>query len=261
MKRTGPDFYLGKTLIGVKSLFDIAWLLASHPCRRNLSFARLVLTVKPRYTMVKNRNLKVLFDSVGEADRRGLLGDIVECGVWNGGSAAIMAAASKEAWLRKELRMFWLFDSFQGLPPPGERDGNTEREKYFSGWNKGSVDLVRSVFDKVEYPPEKLKIVPGWFSETLGCEPIERIAILHIDADWYDSVKRVLDALYHRVVPGGFIIFDDYGLWPGCERAVKDYFAENQIPESIIRRIGRQGAYVEKPCDNSLQTEPISLGC
>jgi O-methyltransferase len=113
------------------------------------------------------------------------------------------------------------------------------------------VKLVEEVFGKIGYPREKVKIVPGWFNETLTREPIKDICILHIDADWYESVKTVLQTLYHRVVPGGFVVLDDYGLWPGCQSAVLDYFSENHISEKILRRIGKQGAYFQKPYQDS----------
>ena len=247
LKWISPDFYLGRVLVGMKSVLELVWLLVSQPTKRNFRFARLVLSVKPKFTMVKNRNLKILYDLVREANSRRLPGDIVECGVWNGGSAAILAAASLEARFQKELRTLWLFDSFQGLPPPGDRDGDIEKRNYFSGWNKGNARLVEEVFSKIGYPSEKLRIVPGWFNETLTREAIKDIVILHIDADWYESVKTVLQTFYSRLVPGGYIVLDDYGLWPGCQRAVMDYFSENHISEVILQKIGKQGAYFQKP--------------
>jgi O-methyltransferase len=247
MKLISPDFYLGRMLVGVKSMLDLARLLLCEPTERNLRFGRLVLKVKPKYTMVKNRNLRTLYDLVDQANRSQIPGDIVECGVWNGGSAAIMGAATMDEPFQKELRTIWLFDSFEGLPPPGEKDGDLERKNYFPGWNTGNVRLVREVFEKIGYPSEKLKIVPGWFAETLIREPIKDIVILHVDADWYESVKTVLEILYNRVVPGGFVVLDDYGLWPGCRRAVSDYFSENHISEINLHEIGGQGAYFQKP--------------
>src|SRR5438309_596248 len=128
MKLISPDFRLGRTLVGVKSMLDLAWLLLCEPTERNLRLARLVLKVKPKYTMVKNRNLRTLYDLVDQANRCQIAGDIVECGVWNGGSASIMGAASMGEPFQKELRTIWLFDSFEGLPPPGEKDGNLEKQ-------------------------------------------------------------------------------------------------------------------------------------
>ena len=246
-KLISPDFRFGRFLVGAKAIFDLVCLLACRPNKRNLRFARLVLSVKPKFTMVKNINLIHLYNLVGEANRRQIPGDIVERGVWNGGSAAIMGAADMDDGLRRELRTVWLFDSFQGLPPPGKNDGDLEKQTYFTGWNTGNVRLVRKVFEKIEFPSDKLRIVPGWFNETLAREPIKDIAILHIDADWYESVKTVLEILYHRVATGGFVVLDDYGLWPGCRSAVLDYFLENHISQSIVREIGKQGAYFQKP--------------
>jgi O-methyltransferase len=242
-----PDLFLGRVLVGAKSKLELIWLLVSRPSKPNLQFARLVLSVKPKFTMVKNRNLWVLYNLGGELNSHRVPGDIVECGVWNGGSAAILAAASLDAPFQKEVRMVWLFDSFQGLPPPGEKDGVIEKENYFSGWNKGNIKLVKEVFRKIGYPRDKLRIVPGWFNETLDREPIKDIAILHIDADWYDSVKTALQVFYDRVVPGGFVVLDDYGLWQGCRSAVLDYFSENHISEMNVKKIGNQGAYFQKP--------------
>lgn len=247
MKWVSPDFYLGRALVGVKSMLDLARLLLREPNKQNLRFARLVLKVKPKFTMVKNQNLRTLYSLVGQVNRRRIAGDIVECGVWNGGSAAVMGAASIGEISQEELRTIWLFDSFEGLPPPGEKDGDLEKRNYFPGWNRGDITLVQEIFTRIGYPREKVKIVPGWFNETLIREPIQDIVILHIDADWYDSVKIVLDVLYDRIVPGGFVVLDDYGLWPGCRRAVSDYFSENHISGIDIREIGRQGAYFQKP--------------
>lgn len=247
VKLISPDFLLGRMLVGLKSILELAWLLIRKPTKRNLRFARLIVTVKPKFTMVKNRNLKLLYDLVLDVNKCHLSGDIVECGVWNGGSAAMMGRASLEAPLDLEPRRLWLFDSFQGLPPPGEHDGDFEKQSYFPGWNKGNVKMVQEVLGKIGYPSDKLTIVPGWFDETIVREPIEEIVILHIDADWYQSVRTVLELLYPRVVPGGYVVLDDYGLWPGCERAVLDYFSEHQISEMIVREVGKQGAYFQKP--------------
>jgi len=260
-KLLSPDFNVGKLLVGVKGILDLAWLLAHQPSRQNLGFARLVVTVKPKFTMVKNHNLKLLYNLVEQANRSQMSGDIVECGVWNGGSAAVMGAANMDTALEKEPRTIWLFDSFQGLPPPGEKDGDREKENYFNGWNVGDVRLVNEVFQKIGYPLERLKIVSGWFNETIACQPIKDITILHIDADWYESVKTVLDNLYDRVIPGGFIVLDDYGLWPGCKSAVLDFFSEHNLPETLIRVIGKQGAYFQKPFQRTSESalQPLSV--
>jgi O-methyltransferase len=246
-KFIAPDFLIGKIIVMRKSLADSLKLIVRRPTAESLKFARLMIKVKPQFTMVTNKNLLTLCELVREVNRLQLPGDIVECGVWNGGSAAVMAFANEESKSPTE-RTIWLFDSFQGLPPAGEKDGELERRNYFAGWNKGDTDKVRKVFKKVGTPLTNVKIVPGWFDVTLKSTVINAIAVLHIDSDWYDSVKIVLDVLYEKVVPGGFVILNDYGTWSGCDRAFADFMAEqgNSSIELTIVEPGT-GAYFQKP--------------
>ena len=240
------DFTLGKVLVTLKTLFDILALLIQKPSRDSIHFARLILKIKPRFTMVRNRNLINLYKLVQAVNHQDLPGDIVECGVWNGGSAAMMGVAGKQGRNAK-LRTMWLFDSFQGLPHPSAEDGQREKKDYFPGWNKGNMDKVKTIFNKFGLELGQVKIIPGWFESTLSKTPIDSIALLHIDADWYDSVKTVLDAFYEKVVPGGFIILDDYGYWKGCTEAVKDFLSEKAIDGITIRRVNKGGAFFQKP--------------
>lgn len=247
VKIISPDFLTGKILVVLRSLFDSVCMVISHPSKESLKFVWRVLQIKPKFTMVKNDNLRILYDLVREANKSRLVGDIVECGVWNGGSAAIMAFACMDDSRQVRERTIWLFDSFQGLPPPGLQDGELENQRYFEGWNRGSVELVKEIFDKIEFPSERIRIVPGWFNETLHGAQIKDIMLLHIDADWYDSVKIALEAFFDHVVPGGYIVFDDYGYWPGCSRALTDFFSKRGIQEIAVKRVGRHGAYLQKP--------------
>jgi O-methyltransferase len=172
---------------------------------------------------------------------------LVECGVWNGGSAALMAVACCQdpTWYRR--RTLWLFDSFQGLPPPGEHDGACAASSFTDGWCKGSIDQVTKIFAKLGVPLQNVRIVPGWFETTIPAAEVAEIAVLHIDADWYSSVKLVLDRFYDRVVSGGFIVLDDYGHWPGCRDAVHDYLDEHGIAGVRIIEIDQDGAYFQAP--------------
>jgi O-methyltransferase len=242
------DFTLGKVISLRKAFADSVSLLIREPTCESLELTKLMLKVKPQYTMVTNKNLIALYRLVQQVNKLGLPGDIVECGVWNGGSAALMGIADGQNTHNYKNRMLWLFDSFQGLPRPTEKDGNLERENYFEGWCKGDINRVRRIFAKLGVPPDVVKIIPGWFENTLRNAPVDCIAILHIDADWYESVKLVLDVFYDKVVPGGFIILNDYGAWPGCNQAVNDFFAEynlNDIDLTIVEP--STGAYFQKP--------------
>lgn len=251
-KLLSPDFIIGKILISIKAIVDIALLVIMHPSKKSLSFAKLVFRVKPKFTMVRNENLRVLYDLVCRVDKLQLAGDIVECGVWNGGSAAIMGVALMEDPQRTQERTIWLFDSFRGLPSPGQKDGDFEKNFYFKGWSTGDAALVKEIFEKIGFPLEKIMIVPGWFDQTLKRSPVKDIVLLHIDADWYDSVKTALEAFFDRVVPGGFVVFDDYQYWQGCGQALTDFFSQRGIKGVSIERVGRQGAYFQKPSETEL---------
>jgi O-methyltransferase len=247
VKLVAPDFIVGKALVMLRTFFNVGMLVVLHPSKRSLKLARLILCVKPTYSMVTSKNLISLYNLVQKVDALDLPGDIVECGVWNGGSSALMGVAHRDGKTSKRQRAIWLFDSFRGLPPPSEKDGAVEQQYYFEGLNKGAMDNVKKVFERLNVALDDVHIVPGWFNQTLPNAMINDVAILHIDADWYDSVKTVLDALYHRVVPGGFVILDDYGYWEGCERALNDYFAEHAIKNVVLQRADRIGAFFQKP--------------
>jgi O-methyltransferase len=158
-----------------------------------------------------------------------------------------MGVANMEDRNSATSRKLWLFDSFQGLPSPGSQDGNIATESYFEGWLTGDVEKVERIFHKLHIPLDDVRIIPGWFEETLKTVPLTTISVLHIDADWYQSVKLVLEIFYDRVVSGGFIVFDDYGYWEGCNRAVEDFVSEKGIRGITISRIGPVGAYFQKP--------------
>ena len=94
---------------------------------------------------------------------------------------------------------------------------------------------------------DNVTIVPGWFDQTLRTAEIESIAVLHIDADWYDSVKAVLECLYDKVVPGGYVVLDDYGRFQGCTAAIHDFLEERDIKGAELKKVERAGAYFRKP--------------
>ena len=247
IKLRSPDFIIGKILFFGKALADILLMLMRQPSRQSLRLAWLLLQVKPTYTMVSAKRLINLYHLVQQANVLNIPGDIVECGVWNGGCAAMMGVACRENGLHGKMRHLWLFDSFCGLPPPSKRDGKQARAAYFEGWCQGDIEKVRKIFHQLGASLEYVKIIAGWFDSTLPSTDLETIALLHIDADWYESVKVVLEALYDRVFEGGFIVLDDYWTWPGCRAAVEDYIREHQIEGVVMENVDRHGVYFQKP--------------
>jgi hypothetical protein len=130
------------------------------------------------------------------------------------------------------MRTVWLFDSFQGMPATTIEDG--EAALAHIGKEVGSLDKVQSVLNRVDANMQKVQIVNGWFQETFSQVNIPKIALLNIDADWYQSVKLCLETFYDLVVPGGFISIDDYGHWPGCKQAVDEFFLKRELSIKLV---------------------------
>lgn len=160
-------------------------------------------------------------------------GCIVECGVWRGGMIAGMVSV-----MGKE-RNYFLFDSFEGLPPAKEIDGesaiawqkNKDTPGYYNNC-KAEIDWAEKAMKKSG--AEKYHLVKGWFNETIpGYEMKEPIAVLRLDADWYDSTMVCLEHFFPKVVTGGLIILDDYYVWDGCSKALHDYLSKYKLSEKI----------------------------
>lgn len=208
---------------------------------------RLSRYARPRYSMVPSRRLRLLYDLATRIETERISGAIVECGVYNGGSAVMMQDASARAGGARDI---WLFDSFEGLPPPTENDGAYERAHYFKGWCGGTEAMVLEAFDRARVSRKNLHIVPGWYDATFPTEvpKVGDIALLHIDCDWYESVKICLEQLYPRVVPGGYVELDDYGTFPGCRKALHEYLDAHGIKAELMTNDG-VGRHFRKPYD------------
>lgn len=193
------------------------------------------------YTMVGRKRLEALYRLAREAERRGIEGDVVECGTCNGGTAAVLGYAGLT---ENHARHLWLFDSFEGLPEPLPIDG--AKAQSFTGLCLGKIECVEEVLERAQVPRERVHIVKGWFQDTFQTVDIPRIAVLHIDADWYESVKLTLERFYDCVEPGGFIIFDDYGFWEGCRQAVDEFLNGMEAPPKL-EIIDSRAVYLQKP--------------
>ncbi len=172
-------------------------------------------------------------------------GAVVECGVWKGGMSAAIAE------LLGNKKKYYLFDSFEGLPDAKEIDGENAIE-----WqkNKGGSAYFDNCKAKIEFAQKAMKlsgaedydIVKGWFKDTLkDFSKDERIAILRIDGDWYESTTECLEYLYDKVEKNGIIILDDYYAWNGCAQAIHAFLSRNNIPDKI-RQTQNGVAYIIK---------------
>ncbi|MBI1973351.1 class I SAM-dependent methyltransferase [Candidatus Micrarchaeota archaeon] len=203
----------------------------------------LIRAVKP-YSMVSYARLSRLYDAARLLERERVEGSIVECGVCNGGSAGLLAAA-----VRKGERHVWLFDSWQGLPEPTSEDVSYHGKEGKKGMDLGSEIRVRELlFGRLGLDESRTHLVKGWFDHTIpkAREMVGSISLLHLDCDWYESVRLCLDQLYDGVVGGGFVFIDDYGHWKGCKKAVDEFFRERNIHPKL-HQLDYTGVYFRKP--------------
>jgi O-methyltransferase len=162
-------------------------------------------------------------------------GDLVECGVWRGGACILMRAVL--AAYGDETRCVWLADSFEGLPRPDAAKYKADkgiRSDLAAGILGVPEAEVRANFQRYGLLDDQVRFLPGWFKDTLHDAPIDRIAVLRLDGDLYESTIQALDALYPRLSAGGFCIIDDYHAMKPCEQAVTDYRAKHGISSEIV---------------------------
>jgi hypothetical protein len=191
-----------------------------------------------RNTLSSAARVAALCDSVEYVVRNEIEGDFVECGVWKGGS--MMAAALTLLRLGDTSRDLYLFDTFTGMAEPTAEDVSSPYDGYSlhkrfnrnktgatSDWAAVPDDFVREAMISTGYPPERIHLVKGLVEDTLPEGAPERLAMLRLDTDWYQSTKHELEHLYPRLVSGGVLIVDDYGHYEGARRAVDEYFAEH----------------------------------
>jgi O-methyltransferase len=190
------------------------------------------------YTMAGHKRLDNVQLCVEDVLARGVAGDFLEAGAWRGGSSIFMRGLLKAHG--DTLRRVWVADSFEGLPAPKDAGDGWDYSEI--DYLKVSLEQVQRNFEKFGLLDEQVAFLKGWFSDTLPQAPVERLAILRLDADMYSSTMDALTALHHKVSAGGYVIVDDYHSWPACKRAVDEFLAERKLaPE--IRRIDWTGAY------------------
>ncbi len=199
-----------------------------------------------RFTMTSVERLHALWDAVRYVAAAGVPGDLVECGVWRGGSVMLMALALGRA--RIADRGLWLYDTFTGLPRPDPvLDVDVLGNRAIDGWEPRHIEDGRTYWAFAEeadvrrnmaatgYPATRLRFVRGMVEETIPADSPTGIAILRIDTDWHASYRHILEHLYDRVVRGGIVIFDDYGQFLGARRAVDDFRRERAIVSPMLR--------------------------
>ena len=181
-----------------------------------------------KYTGLGSRRARALVRLARSIEQDQVPGVIVDCGVWNGGSTILMSMAAPS-------RTIWAFDSFEGMPEPGEFDDPAAFQ--FVGDARGSESKLREGFARYAYP-DQLRVAKGWFQDTFArfAHEIDVVAMLHVDADWYESQKLALETFYPKLSPGGYCAVDDYTYWSGTRRAVDEFRQQQQVSAPIISK-------------------------
>lgn len=198
-------------------------------------------------TMIGMQRLTSLQRCVETVLTEDVPGDLVECGVWRGGASILMRAVLSA--YGDEKRSVWLCDSFEGVPPPDpahyEADKGINLHRA-AGVLAVSEAQVRANFEHYGVLDDRVRFVPGWFKDTLQNAPIDRISVLRLDGDLYESTIQALDALYPRLSSDGYCIIDDYHAIDACRQAVADYRTAHGVTAEI-EEIDGTGVLWRKP--------------
>lgn len=207
------------------------------------------------YTMTSNERIYTLIEALKYISNNNIEGDIVECGVWKGGS--MMAVANTLLSLNDVNRKLYLYDTYDGMSEPTEIDidcaGNEAKDMLNSQvksetdfiWAYSPIEKVKSNILKTGYPSDLIHCVKGKVEDTLLNNSIDKISLLRLDTDWYESTKIELELLFPKLQKGGILIIDDYGHWEGSKKAVDEYLDKHKL-KLFLSRIDYTGRVAVK---------------
>ena len=204
------------------------------------------------FTMTSLSRVFAFIAAAEHVSRLGIKGAIVECGVWKGGST--MAALLALARLGDCSREVWLYDTFEGMVPPTENDGDVDKQLFTShtrddgssDWCRAELGEVITNIESCGYSMERVKFVKGRVEETIPRNLPDQISLLRLDTDFYESTRHELEHLYPRLSSGGILIIDDYGAFAGAQRAVHEFMASQHL-NVFLHRIDSTGRLLVKP--------------
>lgn len=207
----------------------------------NLTYGSLIRKVRP-YTLCSSDRIKTLIKLSKEINFREVRGDFVECGAYKGGTAAVLSKFMGSG------RKLWIYDSFEGMPKTIDIDGDDAKE--WIGKCASSVEDVREVMRLLSISEHNYITKKGWFKQTFAEKLPSKVALLHCDADWYESVSLVLDTFYPLIPEYGCIILDDFGYWEGCREAFYDFCMRHK-EKPLLERVGVYQTYWIKGKQNN----------
>jgi Macrocin-O-methyltransferase (TylF) len=211
------------------------------------------LTASRTVREVRRRRLTYLgYDALSDLERAvrrleaaGVPGIIVEAGCALGGSTVVLGLA------KRPDRPLRAYDVFGLIPPPSDADGDDIQARYqtvvrgesrgiggdrYYGYEDNLRDKVANTLRSfgLDLEARRIELIQGLFQDTLW--PEAAVALAHIDADWYQSVRTCVERIEPRLSRGGMLVIDDYDHWSGCRKAVDEYFAEKRDRYDFVRR-------------------------
>jgi len=202
------------------------------------------------YSMVSVERMYALYQAVEYVVKSGISGDLVECGVWKGGSSMCMAHSLLNNGVAD--RTLYLYDTYEGMPMPSAKDRRLENGtpalEDWQAWQKGGrnewayspIEEVRQNMASTGYPEGRIVYVKGLVEKTIPATRPASIALLRLDTDWYESTLHELVHLFPLLSTGGVFIVDDYGHFSGSREAVDEYFSNQKI-SILLNRIDYSG--------------------
>ncbi len=191
------------------------------------------------YTLTGKERVYTLVQAVKHLVEFQVEGAMVECGIWKGGSSMAIALTLQNLGISD--RDLYMYDTYTGMAQPTEIDvsykGGRAVERFdrnkisddVSAWCFSPLEEVTANLHSTGYNKERLHFIQGKVEETIPETIPEKIALLRLDTDFYESTKHEMEHLYPLIEPNGIIIIDDYGHWQGSRIAVDEYIAENNI--------------------------------
>lgn len=202
-------------------------------------------------SMTSPERMWALLQAIRYLEENQIQGDFVECGVWRGGSSFLMAKALRA--LGREDRTLWLFDTFDGMVEPTEKDTtfdghaaevllerDQDKRETSHIWAIASEAEVQANMARSGYPMNRINLVKGDVRSTLGEGVFRSVALARLDTDWYESTKHELEVLMPLMASGGIVIVDDYGHWSGSKQAVDEWLREASW-KPLVSRIDYTG--------------------
>lgn len=197
------------------------------------------------HTMIGLCRLENLQFCVEDVLKNGIEGDFIETGVWRGGACIFMRAILK-AYNNTEKKIF-VADSFEGLPVSNPELYPADANYDFTQYKILAVSLeqVQSNFARYDLLDDQVVFLKGWFKDTLPHAPINKLAIMRLDGDLYESTMDALMNLYPKLSIGGYVIIDDYGI-PCCAQAVRDFRNKFNITDQLYLTLDNAGAFWQR---------------